>query len=184
MALATVEDVSARLGRTVLPDETARVQAFIDDVSALVEAYCFTDFVRHTGETVTLFGVADRFLALPSWFFPNPVVTSVTVDDVEVPADEYIVLNHALYRACGWDCLIVTVTGDWGYETPPTALKGIVCSEVIRWMATSPGVVIEKTGDLEIQFGASASSQSLSPAAVSALRRYRPSMSTIALRRD
>lgn len=44
MALATQEDVEARLGRTVEGAEAARLPALLSDASATVIGYCRTDF--------------------------------------------------------------------------------------------------------------------------------------------
>lgn len=40
MALCSVEDIQVRLGTPLEGDEALRVEAFIDDVSALIEAHC------------------------------------------------------------------------------------------------------------------------------------------------
>jgi hypothetical protein len=40
MALCTVEDIQVRLGTPLEGDEALRVEAFIDDVSALIVAHC------------------------------------------------------------------------------------------------------------------------------------------------
>ena len=41
MAYATVDDIGARLGRSITdPLEQAQIQAYLDDVSALVGRYC------------------------------------------------------------------------------------------------------------------------------------------------
>ncbi|GAA2665234.1 head-tail connector protein [Nonomuraea recticatena] len=42
--LAQVSDVQVRLGRPLTVDEASRVQALIEDVSALVITYCRKDF--------------------------------------------------------------------------------------------------------------------------------------------
>lgn len=40
MALCSVEDIQVRLGTPLEGDEALRVEAFIEDVSALIVAYC------------------------------------------------------------------------------------------------------------------------------------------------
>ena len=42
--LATVEDIQARLARTLEGEEATRVEAIIEDVSALISAFCRTEF--------------------------------------------------------------------------------------------------------------------------------------------
>ncbi|MFJ4093448.1 hypothetical protein ACIPYS_17860 [Kitasatospora sp. NPDC089913] len=114
-AYASVEDVAARLGRPVLDDEKPRVDALLDDVSALIAEHC---------------------------------------------------------------------TGTWDRVNPPASFKVVACAEVIRWLAVTPGVISERTGELEIQFSASASTAGLSEAAKSGLRRYRRALSSIPLVRE
>ncbi|MEU1353879.1 hypothetical protein ABZ410_08235 [Streptomyces cinnamoneus] len=69
-----------------------------------------------------------------------------------------------------------------GYRDSP-AIQAVICSEVIRWLAMQPGVLSERTGDIEVTYGAAASAQSLSPASRAALKRYRPKLGSIPLSR-
>ncbi|GAA0455790.1 hypothetical protein ABZ951_04355 [Streptomyces sp. NPDC046215] len=68
------------------------------------------------------------------------------------------------------------------YVEESPAIRAVLCSEVIRWLAIQPGVVSERVGDMEVQWGASAT-QSLSPAARDGLRRYRRQLGSISLTR-
>lgn len=63
----------------------------------------------------------------------------------------------------------------------PAIVKAAVCSEVIRWLSVSPGTVMEKTGDLQVEYATAAFSSSLSEAAKSMLKRYRPRLGSIYL---
>ncbi|GHF38602.1 hypothetical protein GCM10010218_19720 [Streptomyces mashuensis] len=108
----TVEDVAVRLGRPIDAEERARVEAFIDDASALVQDYC-----------------GGR------------------------------------------------------YDEDAPGIRAVICSEVIRWLAMQPGVLSERTGDVEVTYGAAASAQALSPASRAALKRYRPKLGSISLTR-
>jgi hypothetical protein len=65
----------------------------------------------------------------------------------------------------------------------PAAVRAAVCSEVIRWLSVSPGTVMEKTGDLEVQYATNAYSQGLSEAAKSMLSKYRQRVASISLHR-
>ncbi|MFF9667357.1 phage gp6-like head-tail connector protein [Streptomyces althioticus] len=183
MPLASIGDVAARLGRPISADETPRVAAFLDDASALVEDFCDRDFTQHTNESFILPGVLDRQLDIPFRYTAGLVVSSVALDGAELPSAEWTLVAQTLWRDLGWDGLAVTVTGSWGYSTVPATVKAAVCSEVIRWMSVSPGIVAEKTGDLEVQFGATASTQGLSPAARGMLGRYRRTIRSLTLRR-
>ncbi|MFD4608284.1 hypothetical protein ACFWOT_09220 [Streptomyces sp. NPDC058440] len=116
MILANSQDVSARLGRALEDEaETARVEAFLEDASALIVDYC---------------------------------------------------------------------TGSWDRTSPPAVFKTVACAEVIRWLAVSPGTVLEKTGELEVQYAQTAANPGLSQAAKDALRRYRKHVSALPLRED
>ncbi|MFJ5882669.1 hypothetical protein [Kitasatospora cineracea] len=72
-------------------------------------------------------------------------------------------------------------TGTWDRDNPPGLFLAVACAEVIRNLSTTPGVLMEKTGELEVQFGAAASALGLSLAAKDALSRYRRRAGTIAL---
>lgn len=44
MPLATIDDIEARLGRDLTPDETTRIPALIEEASALVTSWCRNTF--------------------------------------------------------------------------------------------------------------------------------------------
>ncbi|MCF3100960.1 hypothetical protein IPZ58_05140 [Streptomyces roseoverticillatus] len=108
----SVDDVAVRLGRSVLPEELPRIEAFLIDATALVQDYCGS-----------------------------------------------------------------------GYRDEALGIKAVICAEVVRWLAMQPGVLSERTGDVEVTYGATASAQSLSPASRAALKRYRPKLGSIPLAR-
>ncbi|MFD8088966.1 hypothetical protein [Streptomyces malaysiensis] len=74
-------------------------------------------------------------------------------------------------------------TGRWDRTSPPATFKAVVCAEVIRWMSVAPGVVMERTGELETQFGQTAWNQGLSPESKRALSKYRRKVGSFAVRR-
>ncbi|MGJ3559627.1 hypothetical protein ACR6C2_16780 [Streptomyces sp. INA 01156] len=67
------------------------------------------------------------------------------------------------------------------YPEVPATVKAAVCSEVIRWLSVSPGTVMEKTGDLQVEYAANAYNSGLSEAAKSMLSKYRPRLGSISL---
>ncbi|MGG2462844.1 hypothetical protein ACO0M4_24000 [Streptomyces sp. RGM 3693] len=69
------------------------------------------------------------------------------------------------------------------YAPDAPGIRAVLCSEVIRWLAVQPGIVSERVGDVEVQFGPASSAQQLSPAARTALKRYRRPLSTVRLGR-
>lgn len=68
-------------------------------------------------------------------------------------------------------------------ESFALVLRQVVCAEVIRWLAVSPGTVAEKTGELEVQYTPAATNSGLSEAAKDSLKRYRKRATTLPLRR-
>ncbi|OKH95417.1 hypothetical protein [Streptomyces uncialis] len=181
--LATVDDVAARLGRPATIEERPRIEAFLTDVSAFVEDYCGRDFNQHQDETFVLVPTAETLLVIPPRYLPNLVVGAVRFDRGK-PLADWSRNGSSLWRARGWaEGSAVSVIGSWGHDKPPAAVKAIVCAEVIRWLAVSPGVVSERVGDLEIEFGSSSVTQALSPAAMASLRRYRRRAGSLTLRR-
>jgi hypothetical protein len=183
VAFVTVEEVATRLGWPLTPDEQARVQAFIDDCTVLIEEYCGKDFERRENESFQLPAVAGCKLAIPRRYLPYLTVASVAFED-GVPLTGWTYRDQALWRDAGWaGGQLVTVTGSWGYTTLPAALKVATAAEVIRWMARTPGLSMERTGEREVEYDAS-TPQSLSEVACRALRRYRPSVGVLPLARE
>ncbi|MEU3825223.1 hypothetical protein AB0F36_07845 [Streptomyces sp. NPDC029080] len=74
-------------------------------------------------------------------------------------------------------------TGTWDRTAPPAIFKTVVCAEVIRWLSVAPGVILERTGELETQFGQTASNQGLSRDAKAALSKYRRKVGSLPLLR-
>lgn len=184
MALATVEDIQARLGWPLTPEEQTKVQAFIQDCTVLIEDYCGKDFERREDESFQLPASGSCFLTIPRRYNPYLHVTSVAYKDgVPLEGWEWKPASFTLYRAEGW-AEPVTITGSWGYTTLPGVLKVATAAEVIRWMAQTPGLAMERTGEREVEFATASSPQSLSQAAKDALRRFRPSATTLTLRRE
>ncbi|MFD8018925.1 phage gp6-like head-tail connector protein [Streptomyces lavendulae] len=171
MPLATVDDVAARIGRAVSTDENPRISAFLTDVTGLIEDYCGRDLTRRQSETFTLVPEGAYRLTVPGRF-----ATFLAVDAVHQGGqalDDWTWTGRHLVRAAGWGQPIVTVTGSWGYPTPPASLRAVACSEVIRWLALSPGVESERVGEVEVSFAGASSAQSLSSVSKASLKPYR-----------
>ncbi|MER6382088.1 hypothetical protein ACWDBD_38910 [Streptomyces sp. NPDC001118] len=187
MAAVTLDDVVARLGRPVADNtEAARINAFIEDATGLVCDYCRTDFQQHTNETFDLLVEGGQALLAPS-LSPNLAVSSMTLhneyEDRDLKADEWKVMGSTLYLRDAPAYTSATVTASWGWTAVPAAVRAAVCSEVIRWLSVSPGTVMEKTGDLEVQYATNAYNQGLSEAAKSMLSKYRQRVASISMHR-
>lgn len=184
MAFVTVDEVATRLGWPLTSDEQARVQAFIDDCTVLIEDYCGIDFTQHIGETFDLPATCSTKLSIPRRYRHNLVVESVAFEDGTALTD-WELHDHFLWRDCGWsDGQTVSVTGSWGYSTPPAILTVVCAAEVMRWVAQTPGLDWERTGEREVHFAVSSSPQTLSEYAKHALRRLRPSVGVMSLTRE
>lgn len=184
MAFTTVEEVATRLGWPLTTDEQARVQAFIDDVTVLIEDYCGVDFQRHENESFQLPTEGGWYLEIPRRYTKFLTVDSVALNDGTTVEDWTLNGTCLVLEACWPSSGYVTVTGSWGYSTPPAALRVASSAEVIRWMAQTPGLAMERTGEREVEYMTTSSPQSLSEAAKCALRRYRPSVGTLSLKRE
>lgn len=182
MAFVTVDEVATRLGWPLTPEEQAKVQDFIDDCTVLIEEYCGIDFERRTDESFLLVSPGGCFLPLPRRVRPYITVTQVQVNGTEVT--DWEMQHQGLYREAGWPMSsLVTVTGSWGYNPVPAVLRVACAAEVIRWMAQTPGLAMERTGEREVEYETASSPQSLSGAAKDALKRFRPSVGTLSLTR-
>lgn len=184
MPLADVEDVAARIGRPVPTDEHPRIAAFLQDVTGLIEDYCGKDLHRRTVQTISLPPHGGCVLAVPARHLLFLTVSSVEIDGQAVT--DYVFSGRHLYRELGWGESAVTLTASWGYETPPASLRAITCSEVIRWLALSPGVESERVGEVEVTFAGASSAQTLSTATKSSLRqgRWRRAVGSLTLHRE
>ncbi|AEW94039.1 MULTISPECIES: hypothetical protein [Streptomycetaceae] len=179
----TVDDVVARLGRPVADDaERARILAYIEDATALVLDWCQTDFQQHQAETFELL-VEGGQVDIPPRYLPGLSVASVALDGRPLSVDEWRVLGRTLYLRRGPVTGLVTLIASWGRPSVPPVIRQVIASEVIRWLAVSPGTVLEKTGELEVQYAPAANFAGLSLAAKDSLKRYRKRATTIALHR-
>ncbi|MEV5883098.1 hypothetical protein AB0L74_10325 [Streptomyces sp. NPDC052020] len=77
--------------------------------------------------------------------------------------------------------LVSDYCGTTFQDPVPALVRAAVCSEVIRWLSVSPGTVMERTGDLQVEYATSAFSSSLSEAAKAMLKGYRPRLGSISL---
>ncbi|MFI2909455.1 phage gp6-like head-tail connector protein [Streptomyces sp. PDY-4] len=171
MPLASVDDVAARLGRPVAADETARVSAFLEDVTGLIEDYCGREVDRRTDQSIILFPEGGCVLPIPARYQSFLTITAVHQDGQAVT--DYTFNGRQLDRDAGWGESAVTLTASWGYEDVPASLRAVACSEVIRWLALSPGVERERVGEVEVEFAGAGSAQSLSAASRTSLRQGR-----------
>ena len=181
--IAMPEDVTARLGRPVADDaEAARIAAFIHDATALVLDWCQTDFEQHQDETVSLI-IEGGQAEIPQRLLPGLSVSTVVLDGRQLLPDEWQIIGRTLYLRHGPQLGTATLTASWGWPTVPAAVLTAICGEVIRWLTVSPGTVMERTGELEVQYQPTAAAVGLSPAARAILSRYRRRAGSLTLHR-
>jgi len=183
VAIVTIDDVIARLGRPAADDtETARITAFLADAEALVLDYCGTDFQQHSDESFDLL-VEDSEAEIHPRYLPGLVVSAVVLNGRQLRPDEWQMIGRTLYLRRGPQLGMITITGSWGWPAVPGVVKTAICGEVIRWIAVSPGTLMEKTGELEVQYQPAAAAAGLSPAARAILSRYRRRAASLTLHR-
>ncbi|MEU6704729.1 phage gp6-like head-tail connector protein [Streptomyces wuyuanensis] len=157
--------------------------ALLDDASALIEDYCGRELYRRDDETFEVWPDGSTVLRLPPRYLTSLTVASV--DQGGTAVTDYTRTRAGLLREAGWGEELITVTGSWGYQTPPASLKAITCSEVIRWMAMEPGIESERIGEMETHYGGSDAGHALSSATECSLKPYRrKAAGTMALLRE
>ena len=177
MALATTDDVEARLGRSLTGDEFARISGVLDDVSSSVAVRTGQTFERGTH---TLRARVKRGYVRRS---QRPVhdVDSVT-DRFGTAVDfEWDGLDRVHVQT---QCLagrapvqVVDVTYDASPDEPPAAIVGVVCSVALRTIGADPleaGVVSESIDGYSYRLGSAsgAGSYGLLPAEADILARH------------
>lgn len=206
-ALATPDDLEARLGRNLTPDELARVEALLADASALVRSYTGRDFSRHNDVTVTLRGPGGE-VRLPQ----TPVIDVSAVVAVgsfgldDMPLVDWGFDGIDLLRI-GTNACVINMPADWwdlaedgwpdtfrvtysyGQETVPADVVAVVAAMALRTL-TAPtmqgGITGETIGSYSYRLDGGASTGlavSMSAADRRALARYRHHAGTIMVRR-
>jgi hypothetical protein len=208
--LASVEDLEARLGRELTDEESARAGALLADASALVRGWTRQNFTLHENDVVTLRpvgtvvrlpqrpvqaviavvavggygGASDIALPAGSWAWDG-------VDKVDVwPPDASWLLALPETWADSWGAVnTYRITYDHGDAEVPADVVAVVCAMVLRTLlAPSPvaGMVSERIGQYNYQLQQSSGSVGatvlMTQADRDALRRYRPTATTIQTR--
>lgn len=193
--LATTEDLEARLGRELTPDEAARAPALLADASALMRAFTGQDFEPVAGDVIILRPVGSM-LRLPQR--PVTAVTSVAA----VGPDGSTIGSLSGWTWDGRDKIDLTCAeraGSWPVnwrdplpdtyqvnydhgETPiPAIVVATVCAMVLRTLLSpsmTAGMVAERIGAYNYQLqqgaGAAGASVTMTEADEKAVRRYGP----------
>jgi hypothetical protein len=201
--LATAADVEARLGRSLAPQEQARIDALLTDVSAMVRNRSGQKFSRI--QSVTRMRAIDGKLKLVQ----KPVIS---VDLVQIVNwdDTLTTYSPGVYWFDGIDTIggvtlqsgvIVNSPAIWADQVMPAAFQvtythgdtetpadilAIVCNAILRALgASSPsGTVSETVGQYSYRLDSSAVGGVVGFLAdeVITMRRYKKAARTVALR--
>lgn len=208
-SLATVDDLEARIGRELTPEEAARAEALLADASALVRGYTGRDFGLVEDDEITLRPVGTRVRlpqrpvhtvsrvvatggsdAVPDVALPVGAWTWDGIDQVDIwPPDTSWLLSLPETWADGTLVDTYRVTYTHGYDPVPADVVAVVCAMVLRTLlAPSPiaGMVSERIGQYTYQLQQASGSVGATVAMTTedrtALTRYRRTATTVQTR--
>lgn len=160
-ALATVQQLEARLGHTV---DAARATALLEDASAVVRGYTGQHFSRVVGDVVTL-PVTRGMLTLPQRPADKPTAIA-NIDGSAIPASAWwwggigvVEFGSPSWIANGptrtGSPRTVTVTYSHGYTEIPGDVVAVVCQMVGRVIdgSDTPGIMSETIDDYQFRLG-------------------------------
>lgn len=172
MALATIADVEARLGRDLTADETSKATAWLDDASALFVNRSEQKF-EVGSSTVRLFPKDGAIQLLQ-----RPVISVDAVVDADGNAVSYSFDGHqTLFDVASDDAVIVTY--QHGSTSIPDAVIAVVAGMVARTLSIAPdaasGITKQTTGPFSQEYASWAvgSQVMLSPAEQAVADSYR-----------
>ena len=131
MALATIADVEARLGRSLTVAETSKANAYLADASALFIQRAVQKF--EVGESNVRLFPKDGIVRLVQ----RPVIEVVSVRDVDGNEIDYTFDGHQSLYDLG-DFRGVTVNYEHGSANIPADVVGVVAGMVARTLSISP----------------------------------------------
>lgn len=131
MALATIADVEARLGRSLTVAEQPKAAAYLEDASALFIQRAVQKF--EVGESTVRLFPKDGIVRLVQ----RPVIEIVEVKDIDGVEIDYTFDGHqSLYDLGAYTP--VTVTYEHGSATIPADVVACVAGMVARTLSISP----------------------------------------------
>ena len=125
MALATIADVEARLGRDLTAGETSQANAWLTDASAMFVQRAIQKF-EVSESTVRLFP-RDGVVRL----IQRPVIEVTSVTDIDGAEIDFTFDGHqSIYELGSYTPVIVTY--DHGSDTIPEDVVAVVAGMVVR----------------------------------------------------
>lgn len=131
MALATIADVEARLGRSLTAAELPKAAAYLDDASAMFVQRAVQKF--EVGESTVRLFPKDGIVRLVQ----RPVIEVIEVKDIDGVEIDYTFDGHqSLYDLGAYTP--VTVTYEHGSATIPADVVACVAGMVARTLSINP----------------------------------------------
>lgn len=154
-SLASPDDIVARLGRNLQQTEAARVDAMLQDGSAIIRRRARNTFMYQASDTITM-AASDGIIVLPQRpiynvlsvvarsgiaSIPNiPVFWFIFdgVDTVTIPEPRHsgIINLPTFWYTVAWYSHSYDTTYEHGYHDVPEDIKGLLCQAIISELAT------------------------------------------------
>jgi hypothetical protein len=172
MALATISDVEARLGRSLTVGEIPKANAYLQDASALFIQRAVQKF--EVGESTVRLFPKDGVVRLTQ----RPVIEVITVKDIDGVEIDFTFDGHQSLYDLG-DRRGVKVNYEHGSANIPQDVIGVVAGMVARTLSISPdaaaGVQQQSVGPFSQSYAtwAVGAQVMLSPAEVKVADYYR-----------
>lgn len=131
MALATIADVEARLGRELTASEESKATAWLTDASAMFVQRAVQKF--EVGESTVRLFPRDNVVRL----IQRPVIEIVSVQDIDGNDIDYTWDGHQSLYDLG-DLRGIKVTYEHGSATIPDDVVAVVAGMVARTLSISP----------------------------------------------
>jgi hypothetical protein len=203
--LASIDDVTVRLGRPMTPVEIARAGVLLKDASAQIRRYCRKDFLYYAADTITaasqgaeirlpgrpVLSVSSvtAISGRPDW--PNIPVTWFSFDGIdrilitEANASGVINLPEAWYEYGAYPGTYIVVY-EHGYQEYPDEVT-MVCSNAVMSVLQAPtmaaGVIGETVGaySYRLERGGGGLAVALSEADLAQLDDFRDKQGTMSI---
>jgi hypothetical protein len=154
-SLATPDDIVARLGRNLNQVEAARVDAMLQDGSAIIRRHARNTFMYQASDLITM-DASDGIIILPGRPIYNvisvvarsgyPTVQNIPVtwfifdgiDTVTIPEPIHsgIINLPSYWYDVAWYSHSFDTVYEHGYHSVPSDIRGMLCSAVISELAT------------------------------------------------
>lgn len=161
---ATADDLAARLGLSLSPDDRTRADSLLQRASGLIQAAAKQQLVLVANDEYTIVGPRDRQITLPER--PVVSVSSVVLNGTPltnwyVDGNELVVKRGILWdfqgdllgvASFGWRGVPLVITYTHGWETPPEP-AGTIAIEAVRRVWVNPtGALSESWGSERTDF--------------------------------